>query len=160
LNVVIETGIVVGYVIAWAVRKARRVGGQLDAEVDQTLDAGLERLHELVTSKLAGDPALRELQDEAADGQVTDLTRQRIELSVQAAVAKDEAFAKATAQLLEAVETARRSAGPVALGPGAAAVAGDVDIHAESGSAAAWSMGNVQLGSPPPDPPSPGRRTA
>jgi len=33
-----------------------------------------------------------------------------------------------------------------AVGQGAAAVAGNVDIHAETGGAAAWQMGNVQIG--------------
>jgi hypothetical protein len=36
----------------------------------------------------------------------------------------------------------------VAAGPGAVAVAGDVGIHAETGGAAAWQMGDVQIGSP------------
>ena len=35
-----------------------------------------------------------------------------------------------------------------AVGPGAVAVAGDVGIHAETGGAAAWQMGNVQTGYP------------
>jgi hypothetical protein len=39
-----------------------------------------------------------------------------------------------------------------AVGPGAVAVAGDVDIHAETGGAAAWQMGNVQIGHPPGGP--------
>ena len=36
-----------------------------------------------------------------------------------------------------------------AVGQDAVAVAGDVDIHAETGGAAAWQMGNVQIGHPP-----------
>jgi hypothetical protein len=36
-----------------------------------------------------------------------------------------------------------------AVGPGAVAVVGDVGIHAETGGAAAWQMGNVQIGQPP-----------
>jgi hypothetical protein len=39
-----------------------------------------------------------------------------------------------------------------AVGQGATAVAGDVDIHAESGGAAAWQMGDVQIGYPPGGP--------
>ena len=50
----IEAGVAVGYVIAWAVRKARRVGGRLDSEVDEVIDAGLDRLHEVVAAKLHG----------------------------------------------------------------------------------------------------------
>src|SRR5260221_7134951 len=51
---VIEAGVVAGYVIAWAVRKARRVGGRLDAEADGVIDAGLDRLHEVVAGELGG----------------------------------------------------------------------------------------------------------
>jgi hypothetical protein len=54
---VIEAGLVAGYVIAWAVGKARRVGGRLDAEADQVIDASLDRLHEVVAGKLAGHPS-------------------------------------------------------------------------------------------------------
>lgn len=36
-----------------------------------------------------------------------------------------------------------------AVGQDAVAVAGDVGIHAETGGAAAWQMGNVQIGHPP-----------
>ena len=53
-----------------------------------------------------------------------------------------------------------------AVGQGAVAVAGDIDIHAEKGGAAAWQMGDVQigqsasgssgLGSVPADPQQPG----
>jgi hypothetical protein len=94
--VVIETGLVVGYVIAWALRKGKRVAGRLDAEVDTALDTGLDQLHTLVADKLGADPALTDLQDEATSaGQVSDLTRQRMELSVQAAASRDETFAAA-----------------------------------------------------------------
>ena len=63
---VIEAGVVAGYVIAWAVRKARRVAGRLDAEADEVIDAGLDRLHEAVVAKLGGHPVLEELDEEAA----------------------------------------------------------------------------------------------
>ena len=63
--VVIEAGVVTGYVIAWAVRKAKRVGGRLDAEADRVIDASLDRLHEVVAAKLGGHPALAELVEEA-----------------------------------------------------------------------------------------------
>ena len=156
---VIETGIAVGYLIAWAVRKAKRVGGRLDAEVDTALDAGLDQLHTLVADKLGADPALTDLQDEATtQAQVSDLTRQRVELSVRAAAAKDETFAGAVTTLVEQLQATERSVGAVAAGAGAAAVAGDVNIRAEHGAAAAWQMGDVSFGSgTPPDPPRPGR---
>jgi hypothetical protein len=162
--------VVVGYLIAWVVRKARRAGGRLDAEVDAAVDAGLDRLHEVVSAKLGADPAWLDLRDEAAaTGQVSRLTGQRVKLSLDAAATKDRPFAEALVELvgrLQAVE----SPGATAVGAGSTAVAGDVDVRAESGSVAAWTItGGVHLeyaspspaASPPdplpPDPPVPGR---
>ena len=51
--------IVVGYLIAWAVRKARRVGGRLDDDVDLVMDAELNQIHDLVAEKLGLDPRSR-----------------------------------------------------------------------------------------------------
>ena len=65
---VLEAGVAAGYVVAWAVRKARRAGGRLDAEADGVIDAGLDRLHEVVAAKLAGHPVLTELVEEAEAG--------------------------------------------------------------------------------------------
>jgi hypothetical protein len=56
--VVVEVGVVAGYVIAWAVRKARRAAGRIDDEADAVIDAGLDRLHEVVVARLAGHPAV------------------------------------------------------------------------------------------------------
>jgi hypothetical protein len=88
--VVIEAGVVAGYVIAWAVRKVRRVGTRLDAEADGVIDAGLDQLHEVVAAKLSGHPVLAELVEEAQaagdGGEVSDLTRQRVELELTAAL--------------------------------------------------------------------------
>ncbi len=52
-------------VVAWVWRKARRVGSAADTEVDRALDAGMARVHDMVTAKLAGDPALVRLHAEA-----------------------------------------------------------------------------------------------
>ena len=48
--------LVAGYLVAWAVRKARRAGQRLDEETDEIMDAGLDRLHEAITAKLGSDP--------------------------------------------------------------------------------------------------------
>src|SRR4051812_28404598 len=89
-SMVIEAGVVAGYVVAWVMRKARPAGGRLDAEVDTVLDAGLDRLHEAVAAKLGTDPGLRAAVEEAAEpgGTISDLTRQRIELAIIAEAAK------------------------------------------------------------------------
>lgn len=47
-----------------------------------------------------------------------------------------------------------------AVGPGAVAVAGDVGVHAETGGAAAWQMGDVQIGYPPSGSAGPGGGSA
>jgi hypothetical protein len=69
------------------VRKARRVGGQLDAEADEMIDAGLDRLHEVVSAKMGRHPVPQELVEEAGSGtgQVSELTRQQVELALMAA---------------------------------------------------------------------------
>ncbi|WP_410618672.1 hypothetical protein [Amycolatopsis sp. cmx-8-4] len=152
----VEAGVVVGYGIAWVVRKVRRAAGRLDAEVNAVVDGSLDRLHDMVAAKLGLDPAWKDLRDEAAtDEQVSDLTRQRVELAIQAAAAKDAEFTKAVTDL---VTQLRAAEGPTAVGAGSTAIAGDVDVHAESGSVAAWNItGGVHLGTPPPDPSAPGR---
>ncbi|SEG57145.1 hypothetical protein SAMN05216223_106321 [Actinacidiphila yanglinensis] len=57
--------VAVGYVFAWLVRKARRVGGRADADVDRGLDAAMNRLHDPVSRKLGADPALERAAEEA-----------------------------------------------------------------------------------------------
>jgi hypothetical protein len=127
---VIEAGVVVGLMVAWAVRKARRVGQRLDATSDAALDAGVDRLDALVRSKLAGHPALRDLDEEAAaapvdppsttgievsgaapEGGVSELTREQLELSLRAALAKDEDFAAELAEAVAAVQGAEPAGG-------------------------------------------------
>jgi hypothetical protein len=111
--VVIEASVVVGYLIAWAVRKAQRIAGRLDAEVDTVVDVGLDRLHEHVAAKLGADPALAEVEEEIASGkgQVSELTRQRVELAVTAAAQKDEPFGQAITELLNRLRAAEERSG-------------------------------------------------
>lgn len=163
---VIEAGVVAGYVIAWAVRKARRIAGRLDAEADAMIDAGLDKLHTVVATKLDRDPVLEDLDEEAsAEGeQVSELTRQRVELAVTAAARKDEEFGQAVTQLvaqLRAVEQARGVS--VVAGAGSAVFTGDAHAQASSdGIAFGQVAGDVSLergtaGGQRPDPPKPGR---
>ena len=161
---VIEAGVVAGYVIAWAVRKARRVAGRLDAEADAVIDSGLDKLHEIVAAKLGAHPALDDLDDEAAtgDGQVSELTRQQMELAVTAAARKDEAFGQAVTELVAQLRTAEQTGGAqVVAGAGSTVLTGDAHAHAEGGGIAFGQVaGNVQAGvvaQQPPDPSEPGR---
>lgn len=151
---VIEAGLVAGYVAAWAVRKAKRAGAVLDAETDDVIDTLGDRLHEVVAAKLGGDPALGEMQEEVAAGlNVSDLTRQRVELALLAAAGKDTDFARQVSGLVEQLKAAELAGGrATAIGQNSVAVAGDVSIQARDGSVAAWSLGDVRLGGPG-DPP-------
>ncbi|MFE0512875.1 hypothetical protein [Streptomyces sp. NPDC058964] len=146
---VIEAGVVAGYVIAWAVRKARRVAGRADAEVDVAIDAGLDRLHTAVVAKLSGHPALDDLTEEAAvgEGQVSELTRQQLELAVMAAARKDDVFGRKVTELAAQLQAAEKADGvSVVAGSGSTVFCGDAHAQA-SGDAIAMGQvgGNVNV---------------
>lgn len=154
--------IAVGYVFAYLVRKAKRVAGRADEEVDRGLDAGVERLHDLVSAKLGDDPALERATQEADAGQAepTTRTRRRLADSLEDAAEHDPDFARSLKELLEQLRDAGKAAagahGGVSASGSGQAVGGNVDITAEGGSAAALRMGDVTVGSVPADPRRPG----
>lgn len=157
---VIEAGVIAGYVIAWAVRKARRVGGRLDAEADEAIDAGLDRLHEVVAAKLGGHPVLAEVEEEAvAGGEVSELAQQQLELALTAAARKDEAFGQAVTELVARLQEAEQASGrSVVAGAGSAVFTGDADARAEGGGIAFGQVaGDVNVNRDRVDPPGPGR---
>ncbi|MFE0520756.1 hypothetical protein [Streptomyces sp. NPDC058954] len=151
--------VAVGYVFAWLVRKAGRVAKGADAEVDRGLDAGMERLHDLVSRKLGRDPALERAAEEAESGQDTPSarTRRRLTDSVEDAVEHDPDFARALLTLVEELQatTTAAAAGGVSASGDGQAIAGSVNVTADGGSAAALKMGDVTIG-PAPDPYRPG----
>jgi hypothetical protein len=146
----------VGYVFAWAVRKARRAAGAADEVVDQALDAGVERVHEVVAERLGGERALARVEEEAAAGagELSEQSRQFLLLALEDAAGGDAAFARALERAVAAVQEAEAGGASVlAFGDGIA-VGGNVEIKADGGSAAALRMGDVKLGNPPvPGPP-------
>jgi len=157
---VIEAGVAAGYVVAWVLRKARRAAGRLDAEADGVIDASLDRLHEVVAVKLGGHPVLAELVEEAEEaGQVSDLTRQQVELALAAAARKDELFGQVVTELVARLRAAEQaSGGVVASGKGAAVFTGGAHAEARDGGIAFGQVaGGVQVHREPPDPPGPGR---
>jgi hypothetical protein len=97
-----------GYVIAWAVRKVRRVAGAADEAVDQALDAGVERVHDLVVGRLGGQRALEVVEEEAAaaGGEVSARSRQFLQLAIEDAAAGDEVFAGVLQEAVAAVQAA------------------------------------------------------
>ncbi|MFE5031265.1 hypothetical protein [Streptomyces sp. NPDC056683] len=145
--------IAVGYVFAWAVRKARRVAGRADAEVDLALDEAMDRVHGVVTRRLGNDPELERLEAEAEAGQEepSALTRQRVEAAVSRAVEEDAGFARELDVAVAAVQEAARAAGGVVAGAYGLAVGGDLSVKAEGGSFAAGVANvrdGVRLGNP------------
>jgi hypothetical protein len=151
--------LVVGYLAAWAVRKARHVGRRADAEVDQVLDAGMDRLHEVVSGKLGVDPALAKLEVEARAGVENPRTRERVLLAVEDAAAEDDGFAAALSEVLRELAAAGGTSRVAAAGGHVVGVGGHVGIRADHGSAAAWQMGDVAVGGERPGPLAPGRPT-
>jgi hypothetical protein len=162
--VVIEAGVVAGYVVAWAVRKVRRVGGRLDTEADQVIDDGLDRLHAVVEAKLGRHPVLAELVEEAqAAGDaagVSDLTRQRVELELTAAAHKDDDFGRTVTEAVGHLREAEQAAGPpVIAGQGSAIFTGSAQARADSGGIAIGQAASVHISQGPPGPRRPGRNS-
>ncbi|MEV6055954.1 hypothetical protein [Streptomyces sp. NPDC052107] len=146
--------IAAGYVFAWLARKAQRVAGRADAEVDRGLDAGMDRLHELVSRKLGQDPALQRAAEEAGEGRevLSERTQRRLTDSLEDAAERDAGFAQALANLVEELQAAAAAGtagGGVSASGDGQAVGGNVDIRAEGGSAAALRMEDVTIGSAP-----------
>jgi hypothetical protein len=144
--------IAVGYVFAWLVRKAKRVGERADAEVDRSLDAGMNRLHDLVSSRLGDDPALTRATEEAKQEllEPTERTRRRLTDSLEDAAERDPGFAQELEKLVEELQAATAATpgiGGVVATVGGTAIGGSVGIRAEGGSAAAVIMGDVTIGS-------------
>lgn len=164
---VIEAGLIVGYLATWAVSKARRVAGRLDGETDAALDAGLDRLHELIAAKLGGERALADLDAEAGkaaagDGAVSKRTRKRIERALTAAARKDEGFRQSVTELLTELRAAERGGSAhVVASPGARVLTGNAEVRAETGGIAFGQVaGDVNIGrrdAAPLDPPPPMR---
>ena len=150
----------VGYTFAWLVRKAKRVAGRADAEVGRSLDAGMDRLHDLVSRKLGADPALQRAAEEAEEGlpEPSERTRRRLTDSLEDAAERDTAFAQALKELVEHLQahSAPAAGGRVTASSGGQAVGGNLDIRADNHSVAAVNIGDVtmgQTGNPPtPDP--------
>ncbi|MDH6130090.1 hypothetical protein [Kitasatospora sp. GP82] len=141
----------VGYLFAWAVRKAKRVAGRADEEVDRTLDAAMDELHDLVSRKLGEDTALQRLADEAEAGQEepSGRTRQRVQLALEDAAEHDQGFAEALDRALGRLQFLSRTGSGVSAGDSGQAIGGNVEIRADHASAAAWNMENVTVGNPP-----------
>jgi hypothetical protein len=102
--VVLDLESVLGWLTAWLWAKARRVAGRTDAELDRGIDAGLDRLNKLISSKLGADPAIARLTEEVGqnlDAVSTSVrTRQRVLLALEELVDADTEFATQLADVV------------------------------------------------------------
>lgn len=144
--------VVVGYVCAYLVRKARHAAGAADAEVDRALDAGMERVHGLVSRALGeDDPALLRAGQQAAaeSAEIPERTRRRLADALEEAAEGDPAWAAELQRAVAELWEAEARTGAVIAGDGGIATAGSVDVRADHGSVAALRVGDVALGNPP-----------
>jgi hypothetical protein len=162
-RMMIEAGVVAGYVIAWAVRKARRAAGRLDRETDGVIDASLDRLHEVVAAKLGGHPVLAEIVEEAEatgdGGGVSDLTRQEAVRAIANAAEEDDGFGQVVKELVFRLRQAEQAEEPAVMaGPGSAVFTGSAEARAESGGIAFGQVaGDVYVAQGAEDPSRPRR---
>lgn len=144
------TGIelVAGFLLMWAARKARRVAAGLDKEVDNAIDAGLAKLHDVVTAKMGSDSSLAQLEREGREGVENSRTIQRVNLAIEEAAETDQKFAE---EVAEAIEALQRTEG-VDLGQFSTALQAGRDIKVTAtrrGVAAVNIHGPVLTGNPP-----------
>jgi hypothetical protein len=103
--------LVAGYLVAWGICKLKRVGNRLDEEADELVDAGLDRLHDAIATKLGADPALVKLDEEVSQGlQPNDRTLRRVQDAVEDAVEGDRGFGAVIEALLVRLEDVRGGA--------------------------------------------------
>lgn len=107
--------IVVGYLAAYAWRKARRVAGRADAVVDQGLDAGMDRLHGMVAGRLGLDPAWQQLEAQAGSDleavAVSERTIERVRLALLDEVEKDPGFGTGLEELVARLQVLEEQSG-------------------------------------------------
>jgi hypothetical protein len=145
---VVGAELVVGYVFAWLARKGWRAARRADAQVDQAIDAAVDRLggklHELVAGKLHGDASLVRLNEEADQGAVepSARTRTRVALAIEDATERDTAFGAAIEELVCRLQATQ---GGVSAGAGGIAVGGDVRVSADGGAFAIGTATSVQV---------------
>ncbi|MEV7215371.1 hypothetical protein AB0O31_20030 [Kitasatospora cineracea] len=160
MTIVVETA--VACAVAWALRKARRVGQGADAEVDYVLDAAMDRVHQVVVERLGSDGDVARLEQEAefACGQSPEqaermltggFTRHNIENALTEAVDTDSDFAAQLETAVTAYRNAVDSASPTVLGSYGLTVGGNLMNRADNGSVAAAVLhveGGLHLGNP------------
>lgn len=102
-----RTDVVAGYLAARTLRRSEPRGEGPESD----LDAGLDRLHSVVSGKLGTDPAIAKLETEvAAEPTAAERTRRRVRDAIDDACEQDAAFATTLQRILAELDDARRAA--------------------------------------------------
>jgi hypothetical protein len=126
--------VVVGMLIGWFARRAKHVGQQVDKKVDEALDAGLQKVHDLVAGKLHDEPALKVLEGEVVNnGEASTRTQARVRLALEEAVDTDKAFASQLDAAVQAAGGPTAGAHGVAISGGVNATGGGIAIGGVTG---------------------------
>ncbi|MEU1036566.1 hypothetical protein ABZ402_49820 [Streptomyces mirabilis] len=141
-----------GYALAYLMRKARRAANQADVVVDEAIDAGMERVHDAVSRALSGDHAA--LGDAAAEasgesGEITQLTRKRVELALLAVVQGDPALRQEVETAVASLQATEKTKGIHITTGEAITIGGDVNLKAVGGSIVALRVRDVWPGASP-----------
>jgi hypothetical protein len=106
--------VAIGVLVTWLARKAKRVVDQVNSDVDDVLDAGVAKLHELVVDKLGTDPAVVKLHTEVEEtGDASERTKDRVRLAVEQTFDDDPGFEKRFLELVSQIQPARGGRGDV-----------------------------------------------
>ena len=146
--------VVVGFLIAWAVGKARRIAARANGLVDTVMDASVDRLARVVGDKLGTDASLEQLQIEASErGEVSPRTSTRVELALEHAAEEDAEFAERLRTALAEVQETQAD------GAAARGVTVTGGVHALHSGVAIGGItgGSVSFNQAPPDPHRPER---
>jgi hypothetical protein len=130
-----------GAAVGYLVRKARRVGGRADAEVDRALDRGMDALHDLVGGALGEDGALALLEEQAQSGAESERTVRRATDAIAEVAESDAGFAERLEALVADLDRHEGTLGVgarsvVASGERSVAVGGDVSGIVSTGDGA------------------------
>jgi len=143
--------VLVGYLVAWGVRKARRAGQAVSGEADRLLDAGLDQLHQTVTGLLGDESPVAQVEAEAREsGQVSRATQARMGLALEEVLVDQPDAEARLVELLERLRQAEAVAGVrlVSSVSGGVSIGGNAQVHAEHGAVAAIRTGDITMGAP------------
>jgi len=139
----IGVDLLAGAAVGYLIRKARRVAHRADGHVDNALDAGTDRVCELVEGVLGLDPILTLLNEQGQAGTVSDRTTRRAQDAIAEKAEADAGFRRRLESLLTELE--RVPGGIAVSAPGGVAAGRDVRIQSSGSGVAVGTVGALNL---------------